>query len=630
MTRFEFEKKYMYSLNEQQSEAVRTPNGAVLLLAVPGSGKTTVLVTRLGYMTCVEGIPPQNILTMTYTVAATREMRDRFAALFGTEYADGIEFRTINGIAQLIIDHYGSTCSRREPFAIIDDDAVITRIIRNAFTGLNGEYPDDSTVRDIRTSIGYVKNMMLTGAEIEQYPAPCDDFPEIFRQYNDALKSMCRMDFDDQLLYARTVLRSRPQVLAHFQDRFRYICVDEAQDTSKLQHDIIRLLASADRNIFMVGDEDQSIYGFRAAYPEALMTFAEDYPGARIMYLEHNYRSRPEIIAAANRFVSGSAGRYEKYALPVRQEGGKVEQVIFSQRSAQFVFARDIARKSGSETAFLYRNNDTAIPLIDLLDRRGIPYSCRRFDDSFFTDRTVADVRDIVFFAKDRSDAAAFMRIYYKMGLGITKREAADAADESLRTGGDILRILSQTPRLNPRVRDGALNLSMHLSKLLQDSAETGLVRICGAIGYEKFLRSRRPDDGKLQILRILAKNEKNMLSLFERLDVLQKRISENGCDGKDAVTLSTIHSAKGLEFERVYLLDVCDGILPAVSGADTKTEDEKKTYAEERRLFYVGMTRAKDELYICRFGDSEFADEIFPPVRRTYEDVVRKKKGPV
>lgn len=293
-----FETAHLVALNDQQRAAVEAVNGPVLLLAVPGSGKTTVLITRLGYMTEVCGIAPEAILTMTYTVAATQEMRARFAARFGGELAARLEFRTINGVAARIIALYSRMYGRTPP-ELLRNESETTPLLMRLWQDTNHEYPAESTVKDLRTAITYIKNMCLTDAELDELETDIENLPDLYRGYQKALKAAHKMDYDDQLCFALQILRGAPAVAAAFRKRYKYFCVDESQDTSKVQHEIIRVLAQESGNIFMVGDEDQSIYGFRAAYPQALMDFEKTYPGAQILLMEQNYRSTEPILEAA-------------------------------------------------------------------------------------------------------------------------------------------------------------------------------------------------------------------------------------------------------------------------------------------------------------------------------------------
>lgn len=272
MTYEAFREQFQIRLNEQQEQAVRAVDGPVLLLAVPGSGKTTVLVTRLGYMIYGCGILPESILTMTYTVAATRDMRKRFADLFGDEMAGRLEFRTINGVSARVIRYYEKAMGRKA-FDLISDEKELAALTGEIYRRVTGEFPTDSDIKGVRTAITYAKNQMLSQEEIREMDKEIKGFSAMYREYDRTLKAKGCMDYDDQMVYAWQILRKYPDVLGAFQRRYHYICVDEAQDTSKIQHQIVRLLSAGSGNLFMVGDEDQSIYGFRAAYPRALLEF---------------------------------------------------------------------------------------------------------------------------------------------------------------------------------------------------------------------------------------------------------------------------------------------------------------------------------------------------------------------
>lgn len=263
MMQEEFTARYMPQFSEQQKAAVMETEGPVLLLAVPGSGKTTVLVTRLGYMALCCGIDPARILAVTYTVAATRELRARFTARFPDLAGRTPEFRTINGLSAKIIEACGR--QRGPAFELLENAGELASLVGRIYQELNGEYPTDSTIREVRTAITYCKNMMLSTDEITAQDFSLPHFAELYARYCAALREARQMDFDDQMAYALAILRKRPEILAEFQEHYPYLCVDESQDTSRVQHAIIELLAQKTGNLFMVGDEDQSIYGFRAA-----------------------------------------------------------------------------------------------------------------------------------------------------------------------------------------------------------------------------------------------------------------------------------------------------------------------------------------------------------------------------
>lgn len=426
----EFYQKYHLQLNKQQIEAVKTVDGPVLLLAVPGSGKTTVLVSRLGYMIQCMGIRPEQILTLTYTVAATKDMAARYEKIFGEEMAhiNHLEFRTINGICSSIINYYGRRIGKA-PFKLITDEKILSGILSTAFLQVEEEYPTESDIKNVRTWIAYIKNRMLSAGEVHKLneEAECN-IADIYQIYSKEMKQNGMMDFDDQMVYAYTILKKFPEILSVYQERYRYICVDEAQDTSKIQHMIIALLASKYENLFMVGDEDQSIYGFRAAYPEALLSFEKEHPKAKVLLMEENFRSNAKIVQAADAFIDRNEHRHEKHMRASRPAAAEIKRIPVGGRSSQYAYLLKIAENCRTQTAILYRDNESALSLIDLLERNHIPYRIRNADLSFFTHRVVQDIQNLIRFAYDPFNTEIFMQIYYKISSYLNKKKAAEIA----------------------------------------------------------------------------------------------------------------------------------------------------------------------------------------------------------
>lgn len=613
MTKAEFESQYMTQLNPQQREAVFAVDGATLLLAVPGSGKTTVLVTRLGYMVHCCGIPPEKILTMTYTIDATNEMRQRFGHLFGKNYADRMEFRTINGVSSKIIGYYSKNFGRKPAFSLLENDKDRAQILGQIYQQCTDEFPTINVIKDIQTGITYIKNMMLSDEEIEKMSTGVKNLPFIYHQYNEIMIKRSQMDYDDQMAYAYKILCGYQNVLTYFQDKFLYICVDESQDTSKIQHTIIHMLAQKSGNIFMVGDEDQSIYGFRAAYPDALMDFEEQYLNAKVLLMEENYRSTPEILQPANAFISRNRFRHKKTIRPTRSSGLPVRIIYTIDRLAQFKYLFAEAQTCKPKTAVLYRNNDSALPLIDMFERKGITYNVHKFEETFFSNRLVTDVVDIITLALQPTDEDIFMRTYYKFGSPISKKSAALACERSRRSGKPIFEELLQVPEIKGYVRDAVIDLATMLPGLPNDSAETALHRVWHGMRYRSYAEENKLDAGKFDILILLAKNEGSAEALLRRLRDIKTILQNHQNTSKAKLLLSSIHSSKGLEYDRVFLLDVIDGTLPSITESSAKTDAEIREYEEERRLFYVAMTRAKNELFLFKSENnpSSFLDEF-------------------
>ena len=630
----EFETTFSVKLNQQQKEAVQSTKGPVRLLAVPGSGKTTVLVTRLGYMIYCKNIPPESILTVTYTVAATKDMSERFAVRFGEDMAKRLEFRTINGICARIIQYYGRRIGKT-PFELVKDEKATTGMLIRICQDHGMGYPTESDLKNVRTLITYIKNMMLNEEELQKLEEESDiRIAEIYREYCRQMREQKLMDYDDQMLYAYNMLRKDPGVLAYFQNRYPYICVDEAQDTSKIQHAIIALLAAGTGNLFMVGDEDQSIYGFRAAYPEALLSFEKKHPGAKVLLMEENFRSNAKIVEAADKFIQKNTLRHEKHMRAAREAGADIREISLKSRKAQYVYLMKAAQEcttgmagmSGSEehrgradasvreTAVLYRDNECAIPLIDLLERKNIPYRMRNADLSFFTHRTVLDVQNIIRFAMDPKDTELFMQIYYRLKLFFNKKDALRYAQISQEKDMEVLDAALKYGNLEKYQEDNIRNLKRQMVRILNMPGDEAVNQILTYMGYQDYLKKMGMNANKLETVKLIGSRVESPEKLLERLEELRTIIQEKVSDKDCPFILSTMHASKGLEYDTVYLLDVMDGILPekVLANPRTASKEELETYEEERRLFYVGVTRAKNQLNVFTTNKpSKFCSEL-------------------
>ena len=609
----EFLSKYTSHLNDKQVKAVQTVNGPVLLLAVPGSGKTTVLVNRLGYMLYVEGINPANVLTLTYTVAATQDMKRRFENLFGDDYSGKLEFRTINGICAKIIDRYGKMIGK-EAFELNTDEKSLAGMLSGILVKYLEDYPTESDIKGARRLITYSKNMMLSDEEIEGLGADAGlPLLDIYRDYNAALKAAHQMDYDDQMVTAHKLLSMKPELLSYYRELYRYICVDEAQDTSRIQHEIIGLLSGRDGNLFMVGDEDQSIYGFRAAYPEALLNFEKDHPNAQVLVMDQNYRSGAKIVAAADRFIRRNKERYEKHMVATREDGTGIRFIDLNTRANQYGYILKLAQECTRETAVLYRENESALPIIDWLERQRIPYRIKSVDMSFFTSRVVTDVTNIMKFALNPSDTELFMRIYFKCQTYLKKDQAKRMCTISDENKICVLDAAEDVSGLSGMTLGKCKALETNLSKLVNEPPSKALFRIENPMGYGDYLERNGIDANKLYILKQLAYNENTVIDFLRRLEYLQDMLKSAKPDYSCPFILSTIHSSKGLEYDRVFLLDICDGVFPNNTSKSGNTKQDNKDLEEERRLFYVAMTRAKNELNVFRISDekSRFIKEL-------------------
>lgn len=616
--------RYHISLNKQQERAVLSVDGAVLLLAVPGSGKTTVLIDRIGHMVLNRHIDPKSILALTYGKAATEEMRARFSERFGTQIGNQIDFRTINSISLEIYKTYCYTngCERYRQ----DTDArkhILLSACRNFNSDNGNDYISENEIQVLEQAIGQIKNLMLSEKEIDDLEKEIPHLHKKYDYYQKALAERKLMDFDDQMIFALEILRKDRNTLAYWRKKYQYFCVDEAQDTSKIQHEIIKLLAKGN-HIFMVGDEDQSIYGFRGAYPRALLNFRYDYKNPYILRMEQNYRSTTPIVDLAQQFISKNKGRYNKTMVSARGEGKDVEVLSCGSREEQYAQLLQASRNRQDATAFLFRDNESAVVLVDLFLRNGIDYRMKKPQMNFFALRTTKDIIAHLCLTVNEYDTDALGQICNRGILFLKKQQLQYAIQNCKSRKISVFESLKEQMKyVKYERKSDADNFRVLIEELRKQSPINAIQTIMNA-GYAKYLRKFDYGSGAVDTLQMLAKQEQSIPSLLHRLQVLEKAIQKD-TDGmsKNPVTLSTIHSSKGLEYDAVYMVDVYDGKFPASSpNPYSQAKDNYDGEQEERRLFYVGITRAANRLVLFDIKDrpSTFLEELFPAIKATRE----------
>ncbi len=616
-----FKEKYSIELNQQQERALLSVDGANLLLAVPGSGKTTVLVERLGYMTLVKRIPPERILAVTFGADAAAEMKKRFSATFGAELGSKIHFSTINSLANRIYKDY-CKATNKPVRKLLSDKREERRILGNIFYFIRKERGSEADILNMSSAFSYIANMDLSMEEIQNYTFPLTDTEAMYKAYRECLDGSKMMDFNDQLRFAYYILTMKPEVLAQWRQRFSYICVDEAQDNSKIQHKIIRLLAEGN-NLFMVGDEDQSIYGFRGAFPRALLNFRYDYKNPYILQMERNYRSVSQIVDLAQSFIARNKGRYEKHMVANRGAGPEVRILECSTREEQFHKLIQEVKANPEETAILYRDTETALAMVDLLLRDGVAFSLKSPEMNFFQINSVRDIVAHLALVDDSYNADALEKVCNK-GILYLKTKQRDWAVRRVReshiTVFDALD--EQRKYVEMQYRTRAVEFRSFIKSLSKLTTSEAIDSIMNK-GYEYYMERNLLDKQKVEILQILAKQEPDIKAYLHRLTSLEAMMKD-GFTSSAGITLSTIHTSKGKEFGSVYIADVYDGRFPSSSmNQYSKAKDNADGEQEERRLFYVGMTRAKNNLTIAAIADrpSSYIEELFPKAAAIWSD---------
>ena len=586
------------ALGEQQLEAAARTEGQTLLLAVPGSGKTTVVICRLAYMIGALGVYPDTILTLTFSRSGAADLSARYRELCGAGLARP-RFSTIHSFALSVIRTYESMYQKKA-FDVLEDGG---QIVREIYRGLYHSWPTDSDMSDIQSALSLIQNKMLTRGEIAEVKAGDLPVEKLFGAYSRYKRRHHLMDFDDMLVYAYRLLKKHKRLLAHFQNQYRSLNVDEAQDTSTLQFAIIGLLAGKNGNLLVVGDEDQSIYGFRGASPKALLQFKQRYPKGRVLLMETNRRSTADLVAAADRFIRLNKERYPKHMVTENPKGLRPVRRVVNSVEAQYNYLGTAVRQEGKNTAILYRNNDSAIPLIDRFEREHLRYRLKEHSPLFFSHFVVRDIADFFALAQDPSDYEVFTRIYYKMDCAISKKQMQQVGRKAPETS--VFDALLALPDVADWMAEKWADEAEGFERLSAMAPGPGVHFIVDELGYREHLAFRAANGyreetlvQKLNILQILASREPTQAAFFARLDALKVMIAHHEVDHTGAVTLSTIHSSKGLEFDKVYLIDAVEGEFPSQAALED-SEEGRTLFNEEVRLFYVGVTRARTEVEI-------------------------------
>lgn len=629
------------TLNEQQKQGVFTTDGPVLLLAGAGSGKTRVLTHRIAYLIDELGVAPYNILAITFTNKAAGEMRERVNSIVGYG-AERVWVSTFHSTCVRILHRYIDRLGYDNNFTIYDTDDQKT-VMKDVCKRLQID-TKMLKERSILSAISSAKDE-LTGPVDYQLQAMGDynktRIAQAYHEYEASLRKSNALDFDDLIVKTVELFKTCPEVLEGYQDRFRYIMVDEYQDTNTAQFEMIRLLASKYRNLCVVGDDDQSIYKFRGANIRNILDFEKVYPEACVIKLEQNYRSTQNVLDAANAVIRNNIGRKEKALWTRKGEGNRVHfrQFDTAFEEAEYI-ADDIAKKKREGIteyggcAVLYRTNAQARMLEERFVTEGIPYDVVG-GTNFYARKEIKDLLAYLKTVDNGRDDVAVKRIINvpKRGIGATTiarvQEYADMRNisfyDALREADQIMTIGKSASKLVPFVT----MIQTFRSKLEYYSLEALLKDVIETTGYVRELEASDAEDAEDRIANIdelISKtvsyeetHEDAALGEFLEEVALVADIDRIDDDG-NRVLLMTLHSAKGLEFPYVYMAGMEDGVFP---GYMTITSDSDEEMEEERRLAYVGITRAKEELTLtCARQRMVRGETQYNPVSRFVKEI--------
>lgn len=604
-------------LNERQKEAVLATEGPVLVLAGAGSGKTTVLVNRIAYMISEKHIRPWNILAITFTNKAAREMKDRIERLLG-DTAKDMWIGTFHSVCVRILRSCIDLLGYSRDF-VIYDTADTKTVMKECLRELNID-EKSFPVRNVLSIISNAKNDLMDAATFENvYKSDyrMSIIAKIYYRYQTKLRKNNAVDFDDIILNTVKILSENPDVLSKYQDKFRYILVDEYQDTNNSQYLLINLLAQANRNLCVVGDDDQSIYKFRGANIGNILNFEDDYSDVQKITLDQNYRSTQNILDAANSVISNNKGRMGKSLWTSNGDGNKV--FVYTGTN-EYDEARYIARQikkhfdeqgSFSDCAILYRTNAQSRVIEEMLMRESVPYKV--LSGLRFYDRK--EIKDIIAYLRvvyNPNDDVSLARIINepKRKIGnATLEKARNIAREKETSLYDVISHADDYPEFKTAIKK-LLSFSEIIQSLIKLKDTVTIEDLTGRIlndtGYMPALVMEDTTESKTRIENLgefisviteFEKNEETGNTLGEFLENISLVSDIDGYDeNEDSAVLMTIHSAKGLEFPIVFLSGLEEGLFPGMRSMESDDDIE-----EERRLCYVAITRAKEQLYITK-----------------------------
>ncbi len=634
------EESILSALNEQQQVAVSQTDGPVMVLAGAGSGKTRVLTYRIAYMLAVKNISPYRILALTFTNKAAAEMRERIIQLVGGELAKAVTMGTFHSVFYRILRAEAEKVGYSNNITIYDTDdakSLIKSIVKEM--GLD---PKQYTPGFILSRISMAKSSLLSALEYADNPdiqaadrmSNKPMISQIFAKYNDRLQKANAMDFDDLLYYMNVLLRDSPEALFKYQNRFNYILIDEYQDTNYAQYLIIKRLAALNQNICVVGDDAQSIYGFRGADIQNILNFKRDYPATRIFKLEQNYRSTQNIVNAANAVIAHNKDRMPKEVWTENAEGPKIEVI---RAASDLEEANEIANKifetqmrdhvENRQFAILYRTNTQSRALEEAMVKRHIPYKI--FGSiSFYNRKEIKTLLAYFRLVINHYDEESLRRVinFPMRGIGDTSvaRIAAAAQEAHIQMWDVLERPENYNTGLNgptmAKMRDFAALISGFSAQLTTKNAYELGMQIFSKTGFAQALNENVEEKERVDhvtelfnaIQSFIDREPENILNeetgemletYFPSLDqymqsvsLLDERDLNKGEDAEEqnVVKLMTIHSAKGLEFDYVFVSGMEENLFPSSLSLDSRHEME-----EERRLFYVALTRARKQVFL-------------------------------
>ena len=604
--------------NEAQTKAICHKNGPAMVLAGPGSGKTLVITRRVEYLIKKYGVRPEQILVITFTKAAAKEMRERFAKITKDDRFP-VTFGTFHGI------YYGilKWAYRMNASNIFSEEEKMM-LLREVIAGMELEIEDEKEfLQGIASEIGQIKNNRLSLEEYESSNCSDQMFCQIYEEYERRRKLLKKIDFDDMLVLCYELFQKRPDILQMWQKKFQYILIDEFQDINQVQYDVIRMLALPENNLFIVGDDDQSIYRFRGARPEIMLGFSKDYPNAKSIILDVNYRSTKAVVSAARRVIERNKNRYQKEIITVNEQGDNVhiQEVRHPVEESHYVreqIAKAVAAGTEpSQIAVLYRTNTEPRALVETFMEYHIPFQMKEHLPNLYEHFIGRDFQAYMRMALGGRDRGDFLMIMNRPNRYIG-RDSVDRGEISFE---NLRKYYMEKDWMVDRIDQ----LEVDLKVISRMTPYAAIQYIRKSVGYDLFLneyaikRKMKLEDLQ-ELIRELEERAKEFKTIEEWFAHIEKYTEElrlqavTRTENRNAVSLMTFHAAKGLEYDTVFIIGANEDVTPY------KKAELPEEMEEERRMFYVAMTRAKKHLTISYVREkngkameqSRFLGELF------------------
>ena len=607
--------------NEAQTQAIQHTDGPCLVLAGPGSGKTLTIVNRVKYLIEKQKVRPEEILVVTFTRFAAAEMKSRLCLVMGKRDLP-VTVGTFHGIYYGILK-WAYRMNQENILSETEKYQILRGVINKERMEI---FDEEDFIQDIAAEIGKVKNNRIPLEEFVSEKCSADAFRNIYRNYEQHRKELKKIDFDDMLVLCYELFRSRPDVLAQWQKKFRYVLIDEFQDINRIQYDVIRMLAQPENNLFVVGDDDQAIYGFRGADSELMLGFGKDFPNAKQILLGMNYRSTANIVQNSLKLIENNVERYSK-KLEANREGGSclhIQEVKDPVEEAEYVLEEiQKCKENGikeEEIAILFRVHTDARAVVEAMVERKIPFQMKEHLPNIYEHFIAKDIMAYFRLATGKRRRQDFLQVMNrpKRYLG---RDSVSGSQVSFE---DMRKFYCDKDWMIDRIDQFEWDVKM----LMKMAPYAAIQYLKKKIGYDEFLREYATTKNMkaadlrevLSEIEEAAKPFQTMEEWFvhveEYTEALKKKEQQKE-QNQEGVRLMTLHASKGLEFHTVFLIEANEGRIPY-----QKAEKEQNV-EEERRLFYVGMTRAKDVLKITyvkikngkEISPSRFVEELFEGV---------------